>query len=99
MARPGAALGGGALGLLYGGSALYLLSFDCTRWMMFGKLSPTRLTAGLLVAALLALLLLTPLHRLPAPAVLVLLAAVLVGLGGWEELRVRRAERAVGATV
>ncbi|MFF0298257.1 low temperature requirement protein A [Kitasatospora sp. NPDC004614] len=99
VARPGAALGGGALGLLYGGSALYLLAFNYTRWMMFRKFSPTRLAAGLLVAALLALLLLTPLHRLPALAVLGLLAAVLVGLSGWESLRVRRAERAVGATV
>ncbi|MFD8593987.1 low temperature requirement protein A [Kitasatospora sp. NPDC059646] len=99
VARPGAALGGGALGLLYGGSALYLLAFNYTRRMMFGVLSPTRLAAGLLVAALLALLLLTPLHRLPALAVLVLLAVVLVGLNGWEALRVRRAARPVGATV
>ncbi|MGW4380268.1 low temperature requirement protein A [Kitasatospora sp. NPDC004531] len=99
VARPGAALGGGALGLLYGGSALYLLAFNYTRWMMFRRLSPTRLSAGLLVAALLALLLLTPLHRLPALAVLGLLAAVLVGVSGWEELRVRREARAVGATV
>ncbi|GLW71744.1 low temperature requirement protein A [Kitasatospora phosalacinea] len=102
VARPGQSLGGGALGLLYGGSALYLVTFAYTRRMMFGLLSPTRLTAAAAVLALLALLLLTPLHRLPALAVLGLLAAVLVGLNGWEARRVRgarRAERTVGATV
>ncbi|RKE19214.1 low temperature requirement protein A [Streptomyces sp. TLI_171] len=97
--RPEEALGGGTLGLLYGGSALYLLTFNYTRRMMFGMISPTRLVAAAVVAALLAVLLLTPLHRLPALAVLALLAAVLVGLNGWEALRVRSAQPAVGATV
>ncbi|MEV4560669.1 low temperature requirement protein A [Kitasatospora sp. NPDC049285] len=98
VARPGGVLGDGALGLLYGGSVLYLLSFSYTRKMMFGMISPTRLAAAAVVSALLAVLLLTPLHRLPALAVLVLLAVVLVGLNGWEALRVRRARQAVGAS-
>ncbi|MFJ5234556.1 low temperature requirement protein A [Kitasatospora sp. NPDC088391] len=99
VARPAEALGGGTLGLLYGGSALYLLTFNYTRRTMFGVLSPTRLAAAALVAGLLALLLLTPLHRLPALAVLGLLAAVLVGLNAWEALRVRAARRAAAEPV
>ncbi|MEV4613959.1 low temperature requirement protein A [Kitasatospora sp. NPDC049258] len=86
VAEPGAALGAGALGLLYGGCALYLLSFSYTRKMMFGVISPTRLAAAVLLLAVLPLLV-----RLPALAALGVLAVALVGLNGWEYLRVRRA--------
>ncbi|GAA4850359.1 low temperature requirement protein A [Kitasatospora terrestris] len=86
VAEPHAALGAGTLGLLYGGSALYLLSFGYTRWMMFGKLSPTRLAAA---GTLLVLLPLTV--RLPALVALAGLAVLMVGLNVWEGVRVARA--------
>ncbi|WP_371497231.1 low temperature requirement protein A [Kitasatospora sp. NBC_00374] len=92
VAEPGAALGAGPLGLLYGGCALYLLSFCYTRKMMFGVVSPTRLAAAALVLVLLPLMV-----RLPALAALGVLAAVLVGLNAWEQLRVRRSARSGSA--
>ncbi|WP_354640648.1 low temperature requirement protein A [Kitasatospora camelliae] len=86
VAEPGRALGAGPLALLYGGSALYLLTFGYTRWMMFGTLSPTRTAAAAVVLALLPLMV-----RLPALAALGSLAVLLVGLNLLEYLRVRRA--------
>ncbi|MEU9131781.1 low temperature requirement protein A [Kitasatospora sp. NPDC048540] len=88
VAEPGRALGAGPLALLYGGCALYLLSFGYTRKMMFGVVSPTRLAAAALVLLLMPLVV-----RLPALAALTVLAGVLVGLNGWEHLRVRRAQQ------
>ncbi|MFD9124627.1 low temperature requirement protein A [Kitasatospora sp. NPDC059571] len=92
VAEPGRALGVGTLGLLYGGCALYLLSFSYTRRMMFGVISPTRLAAAAVVLALLPLMV-----RLPALAALSALAAVLIGLNGLEHARVRRAARTPAA--
>jgi low temperature requirement protein LtrA len=93
VAEPGHALGLGTVALLYGGCVLYLLSFSYTRWMMFGKVSPTRLAATGVVLVLLPLM-----PRLPALAALASLAAVLVGLNAVEHVRVRRNRaRAVAA--
>ncbi|WP_441245953.1 low temperature requirement protein A [Kitasatospora sp. McL0602] len=91
VAEPGSALAVGPLGLLYGGCALYLLSFSYTRWMMFRAVSPTRLAAAAVVLALLPLMV-----RMPALGALAVLAAVLGALNLGEYLRVRRA---VGAAV
>ncbi|MEV7178589.1 low temperature requirement protein A [Kitasatospora sp. NPDC093679] len=85
VAEPGHALGLGTVALLYGGCVLYLLSFSYTRWMMFGKVSPTRLGAAGLVLVLLPLM-----PHLPALTALTALAVVLVGLNAVEHVRVRR---------
>ncbi|MFD7987463.1 low temperature requirement protein A [Kitasatospora indigofera] len=89
VAHPGRALGGGAAGLLYGGCGLYLLSFGYTRWMMFRKVSGTRIAAACLVFVLVPLVM-----RLPALVALLALAALLVALNVVEHLRVRRAAAA-----
>jgi len=91
VAQPGRALGAGTLGLLYGGCALYLLSFSYTRWVMFRMVSPTRLAAAGVVLVLLPLMV-----RLPAIGALVALAAVLLGLNWLEHVRVRRAQARTG---
>ncbi|MEW1910530.1 low temperature requirement protein A [Kitasatospora sp. NPDC085895] len=92
VAEPGHALGLGTVALLYGGCVLYLLSFSYTRWMMFGKVSPTRLGAAGLVLVLLPLM-----PHLPALTALTALAVVLVGLNGVEHVRVRRDRARAGA--
>lgn len=89
VAEPGRALGLGTLALLYGGCAVYLLSFSYTRLMMFGRLSPTRLAAAGAVLVLLPLMV-----RLPALLALGALAALMAGLNLWEHVRVERAVRA-----
>jgi low temperature requirement protein LtrA len=76
----------GWAGLLFGAGALFLCTFGYTRWQMFRKMSWTRVTAGVLVLALLPL---APL--MPAAAALAMLAVVLVGLNTVEWLRVKRA--------
>jgi low temperature requirement protein LtrA len=86
VAHPERHLGGPAVGLLFGGCALYLATFGYTRWRMFRQVSATRLGAA---AVVLVLIPVGP--RLPALAVLTLLAAVVVGLNVLENIRVRRA--------
>lgn len=85
VAEPGHRLDGPAIGLLFGGCALYLATFGYTRWRMFRKVSTTRLGAA---AVVLVLLPVAP--WLPALAVLSLLAVVVVALNVLESLRVRR---------
>jgi Flp pilus assembly protein TadB len=80
----------GTLGLLYGGCALYLLTFGYTRWTMFRLPSLTRLVAAAVLVVLAPVMLLVP-----ALAALVVLAVLLVVLNVVEEARIRRAE-AVG---
>ncbi|MFJ9694119.1 low temperature requirement protein A [Kitasatospora sp. NPDC101183] len=103
VAEPWHELGPGAVALLYGGCALYLLTFGYTRWMMFRKVATTRLGTAAVVLALAPAMV-----RLPALVVLTTLAVVLVGLNVLEHLRVSRAapeensrtpERAVGGSV
>ncbi|MGW4896757.1 low temperature requirement protein A [Kitasatospora sp. NPDC004240] len=89
VAEPTHALGPGTVGLLYGGCALYLLTFGYTRWMMFRSVSTTRLVAAGVVLVLLPLMV-----RMPALVVLLVLAAVLVALNVVEHVRVTRAGRA-----
>ena len=83
VAHPGTALPPGGVGLLFGGTALYLATFGYTRWIMFHLVSTTRLTAAGAVV-----LLIVPAAHLPATAALVLLAAVLIALNTVEYLRV-----------
>jgi low temperature requirement protein LtrA len=83
--QPGRELGGRTLALLYGGCALYLLTFGYTRWVMFRSVAYTR------VAAAAAVVVLLPVARLlPALGALVMLAVVLVLLVVLEEARIRR---------
>jgi low temperature requirement protein LtrA len=77
--EPKHALSPSILALLYGGCAVYLATFGYTRWMMFRKLSTTRLAA----AACVLLLYPVDLH-LPAIAAVTTLAAVLVILNAVE---------------
>jgi low temperature requirement protein LtrA len=86
VAEPGHRLGGPAIGLLFGGCALYLATFGYTRWRMFRKVSTTRLGAA---AVVLVLLPIAP--WLPALALLSVLAVIVVALNVLEGLRVRRA--------
>jgi low temperature requirement protein LtrA len=86
IADPGARLDWGVSGLLIGGCMLYLATFGYTRWKMFRLVSTTRLTAS---AAMLVLLPFAP--HLPGLTMLVLVAAVLVGLNAVEYVRVQRA--------
>ncbi|MFJ4189802.1 low temperature requirement protein A [Kitasatospora sp. NPDC089509] len=86
VADPWQALGTGSVALLYGGCGLYLLTFGYTRWMMFRRLSTTRIAAAVVVLGLLPAMV-----RLPALGVLVTLAVLLVLLNGVEHLRVVRA--------
>jgi low temperature requirement protein LtrA len=86
IATPLHPLDGGMNALLFLGCALYLATFGYTRWVMFRKVSYTRLTSAL------AVLVLLPAGRfLPAIAALGLLAAVTVVLNLYEYLKVRRA--------
>ncbi len=94
VADPWRALGPGAVALLYGGCALYLLTFGYTRWMMFRRVATTRIGA-----AAVALVLLPAMVRLPALVVLVALAVLLVALNVLEHLRVERASRAAASAV
>lgn len=100
VAHPGRALSGSGVGLLFGGSAIYLATFGYTRWMMFRLVSVTRLTAAVAVAVLIV----AALH-LPAVGSLAVLAVVLIALNtvehlrvaqiGWRALLTRRAASAV----
>ncbi|MDH6142568.1 MULTISPECIES: low temperature requirement protein A [Kitasatospora] len=91
VAEPDRRLDLGTLGLLYGGCALYLLTFGYTRWTMFRRPAHTRLVAGAVLLALVPVLLLVP-----ALAALVVLAVLLVALNAVEESRIRRARAAAG---
>ncbi|MFG3226974.1 low temperature requirement protein A [Kitasatospora sp. NPDC048194] len=93
VAGPRQALGGGSVALLYGGCALYLLTFGYTRWMMFRQVSTTRITAAVVVLGLLPAVV-----RLPALAVLGTLAGLLVVLNAVEHARVVRAAAAAPRT-
>jgi len=86
VAHPGHHLSGGVSGLLVGGCALYLASYGYTRWAMFKLVSTTRLTAAVVMLALLPIA-----PHLPALAALILVAAVLIALNVVEYVRVRRA--------
>jgi low temperature requirement protein LtrA len=78
--------------LLFVGCAVYLAAFGYTRWMMFRKVSSTRLAAAA------AMLVAMPLARvLPAIAALGIAAAVLAVLNVVEYLRVSRDRRASAA--
>jgi low temperature requirement protein LtrA len=91
VADPGRHLDVATLGLLYGGSALYLLTFGYTRWAMFRLPAQTRLLAAALLVVLAPVM---PL--VPALAALLVLAVVLVALNVAEEARIRRARPAAG---
>jgi low temperature requirement protein LtrA len=82
-------LHGGGAGLLYGGTALYLVTFGYTRWRMFHTLSVPRLTTAALVLVLLPVALFAP-----ALAALAVLAAVVSGLNAFEYAAVRRTRKA-----
>ena len=82
VAHPGEALSADLAGLMFGGVALYLATFNYTRWQMFRLWSPTR-TAGAVGAVVLA-----PIAtQVPGLAALALLAAVAVGVNAWEYQR------------
>ncbi|HEU5266720.1 MAG TPA: low temperature requirement protein A [Jatrophihabitans sp.] len=85
IAHPGEALSWGYAGLLVGGVALYLASFGFTRWAMFRLVSWTRL-----IAAAAVLVLLSVATQVPALAVLVAIAVILVTLNVVEYARVER---------
>ncbi|MFL6119462.1 low temperature requirement protein A [Actinophytocola sp.] len=89
VAAPTHRLGWAYLGLLYGGTAMFLATFGYTRWMMFHLVSTTRLAAAAAVLALLSVA-----WALPALGAILLLAAALVVLNAVELARVRRAARA-----
>jgi low temperature requirement protein LtrA len=92
VSRPTARLGWDVVALLFVGCAVYLAAFGYTRWMMFKKVSSTRLTAAALMLVAL------PLARaLPAIAALGLAASVVAGLNVVEYLRVSRERRAAAA--
>jgi low temperature requirement protein LtrA len=85
IARPGHHLDWGVVALLYGGTALYLVTFGYTRWMMFRLFSTTR------VAGAVAVLVVMPVApHLTALAASALLAFVLVALNVVEYRRVQR---------
>lgn len=85
VVEPGHHLDWAYVGLLYGGAALFLATFGYTRWLMFHKLSVTRL-----VAAACVLVLMPVAHLIPALAATLLLAAAVITLNVTELLRVRR---------
>jgi low temperature requirement protein LtrA len=77
------------LALLFVGCAVYLSGFGYTRWMMFRKVSSTRLTAAA------AMLVLFPVaHEVPAIGALGIAAGVLAVLNIVEYVRVSRDRRA-----
>jgi low temperature requirement protein LtrA len=75
VAHPDQPLDTAAASLLFGGCALYLATFGYTRWRMFRKWATTRLTASVVVIALLPAAI-----RMPALAALGLLLAVVLSL-------------------
>lgn len=86
VARPDRMLDPGTLGLLYGGCALFLLTFSYTRWIMF------KAVAWLRLGTVAVQLLLVPLlWRLPALGTLLTLAGLLVLLNLLEFVWLRRA--------
>jgi low temperature requirement protein LtrA len=90
VAEPEHHLAWPVLGLLYGGTALFLATFGYTRWMMFRLVSTTRLVAA---GAVLALI---PAARLvPALAATLVLAAAVVVLNLVEHRRAARARAAL----
>lgn len=78
----------GPVGLLFGGCALYLATFNYTRWQMFRVLSPTRGIAALAVLALLPIA-----HFVSGLVSLSALATVLVALNVVEYRRVLHGRR------
>lgn len=84
VVEPGHHLDWAYVGLLYGGAALFLATFGYTRWLMFHRLSTTRLVTAVCVLALM------PVARLiPALAATLLLAATVIALNVVELVRVR----------
>jgi hypothetical protein len=91
VAHPGHHLPWGVIGLLFGGTALYLAMFGFTRWAMFRMVSATRLGAAA------AVLVVMPVAALvPALVSLVALAVLVAGVNVLEYLLVRRRD-ALGA--
>ena len=88
ISHPDEALIGGNLDLLFGGCALYLATFGYTRWRMFRSWSVTRLTAAVVVLALLPAA-----AHVPALAALSGLAAVIAALNVIEYVIVQRRSR------
>ena len=85
VAHPGHHLSWAYVGLLGGGTALYLGTFGFTRWAMFRLVSVTRLVAAAVVVALTPLLV-----AVPALLGLTLLALVVAVLNVVEWARVER---------
>lgn len=77
-----------ALVALYGGAALYLVAMSAIRWRDLGAPNPQRIVAA---AALVALALVAELAEVTGLLNLLLVAAVLVGLIGYESTRRRAA--------
>jgi low temperature requirement protein LtrA len=88
VAAPGHHLSWAYAGFLFGGTALFLATFGYTRWMMFHTWATVRLSAAVVVVALLPVG-----HALPALAAILLLAVVMVALNVAEYLRVQRGKR------
>ncbi|MFE9427622.1 low temperature requirement protein A [Kitasatospora sp. NPDC006697] len=88
VAHPGHPLDPASVGLLYGGSAAYLLTFGYTRWVMFRVPAYTRMAAAALVLALAPVM-----PGVPALSALAALAVLLVVLNAVEEYRIRRGRR------
>ncbi|MBO0840409.1 MAG: low temperature requirement protein A, partial [Sciscionella sp.] len=86
IANPSTPLGWAVTALLYGGCAIYLATFNYTRWKMFRKWSPTRSAGAVAVGVLLPAA-----PFLPGVVALAMLAVVLVALNVVEYLRVKRA--------
>jgi low temperature requirement protein LtrA len=85
VGHPEARLGSGSIGLLFGGTAMFLATFGFTRWAMFRLVSTTRLTAALGV-----LLLAVPAAFVPALVAVAALALLLVVLNAVELARVQQ---------
>ncbi len=85
VAAPTLHLSWAYLGLLYGGTAMFLAAFGYTRWMMFHLVSTTRVTAAAVVLALLSVA-----WALPALGAVLLLALMVAALNAVELVRVRR---------
>jgi low temperature requirement protein LtrA len=84
VAEPARHLSWSNTGLLFGGTALYLVSFGFWRWTMFRQVAGTRLVAAVVVvlASLLA-------PHVPAVIDLIVLASILAVLNGGELITIK----------
>ena len=85
ITHPAQPLAGGVVGLLFGGTALYLATFGFTRWAMFRLVSWTRLSAAAAVIALVPVGIYSD-----ALVSLIAIATVLVALNAIEYMRVEQ---------